>query len=1771
MSLIHLAVKHRNPLAVEKLIQINRVIENWGVDKDKNTPLHLAARNSLILDHFIHGEYTASFINLQHYIGLRHLHDFAYERDLRWVKKLLGYSGVEVDARCQGYSPFFISIIEGNVAVAQLLMENGANINLGNYHGMTALHFSAFTGMVNCLEKLIKWGADLEKKTTRGATPLISATRWGHRKIVERLLWSGANVNAVDRDGFTALHHATKRKKYDIIAILKRNGADANIGKAQMKLTSKTCQETFLHFSITDRKFLPMYLPTPLLYCIPRIYEFNCPVRPVVYCINSPASKLYCWLTSLPLISIGNKMNSEEKGMKGEEGKKETGTKKKERAFGKQKMNLEEGDTKKPEGNLGKPYERQITTLIALKCLLTDDIRDFWLMTNYFQIEKFDDLVLHVEYEDNRKELFFMQIKHKKSKGKESPIHIKMFRNNQKDFCLEMYEKAFEELMDKSDFFTSNNISEEAKRFFILYSHCKVETEFKDPEFRFLPVEKDNFRCFISSKASQEVSSEYKIKEKETRADFLSMFYFYGDQLHSRDVPYEIRKVTGLNSDIVNSILTYFYDFAESTNTVEKLHKLDIQTKLLGYIFGDFIPPIVQSEHRSILDSFPTCSAVIISENDSELAIWSEILEQMRIHYQESTLKLQNWEEPLTDNLQEKMRPRFNLSVDEKINTKYLYLHLVAKQQLPFYIKTENRSLASRVKVQLQGKKEITLCSQIRNDASLRKEISIDLLISLLDNIVTIGSQSEETEIYIDRKLKLQVVDESILENGEYLFIISGLSSLEMFDCMSLDLYLRMIEMGIDVLEEVDYERAFPILTTVEPFNKSRLMEAIKKIPDVDRYCFLQYVNEKDGKNRFILMETNGSLKVLRPGICENEYYRISDTELLRNNLNSKINIICNNAGMGKTSLLSHISRKFSPQDWVVHLELGKFSSEIKKIVDFNRFEEFVYNIEIKTVEERYQGILKLFYHHQITNGRMVLLIDDYEEINSSKLLEILKIGVDRGLRIWIVGRPFLKMELEETFEALSMELVEFSTEDQNNFFRKFFSRNGNSSDIQRKLSLIYKTRIKLEKSFIGICQQTMMLAMVVDSDEQLIGDYLRIDDLYEQFINLQIIEPNPKNMKFILRTLSKLALYSFFTENLLGNIFEWDEFHDDVEVFKEGNTKSALITEFQRNNYPIFSHKTYAEFLAARWLADIVIKQIEKKTTYNIERVLRLLYCQELTNVRLFFDNILTHNKPTHSAIINSDITEEIWNRDDGIDPLGRNIFHMIMSYGTRYQIHSASGLKEVLHNMDDRAYTHKEGNLLVLKIPELTIELKPNIMRKVFLFHTSMKIIQPDKLGINAIEYALMSGSLAELELLLKRDPTISNWSVTCFAGLNSEIVNFIFIHCIMNKFDAIFTELAQNAQNMIRIREFSTRMSLLHLAVEYDNPNAVEKLIHINSVMENWGVDKDKNSPLHLASQSENSLILDHFIHGKYTISFINLKNSKGFTHLHCLAYQGNIKWVEKLLGYSGVEVDARCDQGNSPFIISIKEENIAVAQQLMENGANINLGNNHGMTALHFSASTGMFKCAKKLIEWGAHLDMKTTYGATPLIKAASWGHRRIVARLLLSGAKINAVDRNGWTALHHATKRKKYDVIEILMRNGADATKVSSNGQTPLITACLHDVPAAIDILKRYSGRINTDYYSKIERGTALDIAKRKGHKRCLHYLGKMGKMNILRDVLTNARQECLLPTFLIKSIVFQQQASIVEGSGYSSSSDSEYSDDEDFFSNSDSDFTDEDL
>ncbi len=91
--------------------------------------------------------------------------------------------------------------------------------------------------------------------------------------------------------------------------------------------------------------------------------------------------------------------------------------------------------------------------------------------------------------------------------------------------------------------------------------------------------------------------------------------------------------------------------------------------------------------------------------------------------------------------------------------------------------------------------------------------------------------------------------------------------------------------------------------------------------------------------------------------------------------------------------------------------------------------------------------------------------------------------------------------------------------------------------------------------------------------------------------------------------------------------------------------------------------------------------------------------------------------------------------------------------------------------------------------------------------------------------------------------------------------------------------------------------------------------------------------------------------------------------------------------------------------------------ASAAVLLERGADIEVRNKGGLTALHAAAYGGNLDVVKLLVAKGAAVnDNKNFYQMTPLHAAAEEGHADVVAFLLANKADIEAKERNGYTPL-----------------------------------------------------------------------------------------------------------------------------------------------------------
>jgi hypothetical protein len=92
--------------------------------------------------------------------------------------------------------------------------------------GDTGLHIAAQRRDTLWIRFLLQRGADPNIRNKAGATALQIATTLGHLEGVEELITRGADVNVTDRQGETPLISAVHQRNKDLIARLLKQGAD---------------------------------------------------------------------------------------------------------------------------------------------------------------------------------------------------------------------------------------------------------------------------------------------------------------------------------------------------------------------------------------------------------------------------------------------------------------------------------------------------------------------------------------------------------------------------------------------------------------------------------------------------------------------------------------------------------------------------------------------------------------------------------------------------------------------------------------------------------------------------------------------------------------------------------------------------------------------------------------------------------------------------------------------------------------------------------------------------------------------------------------------------------------------------------------------------------------------------------------------------------------------------------------------------------------------------------------------------------------------------------------------------------------------------------------------------------------------------------------------------------------------------------------------------------------------------------------------------------
>lgn len=197
-----------------------------------------------------------------------------------------------------------------------------------------------------------------------------------------------------------------------------------------------------------------------------------------------------------------------------------------------------------------------------------------------------------------------------------------------------------------------------------------------------------------------------------------------------------------------------------------------------------------------------------------------------------------------------------------------------------------------------------------------------------------------------------------------------------------------------------------------------------------------------------------------------------------------------------------------------------------------------------------------------------------------------------------------------------------------------------------------------------------------------------------------------------------------------------------------------------------------------------------------------------------------------------------------------------------------------------------------------------------------------------------------------------------------------------------------------------------------------------------------------------------------------------NAQQNTALHLSLLSGNLDLFFFLLPHLGkLLCNATNTNHETPLLIAARYGHAQAVQELIEHGANTNIADNSGNTALHLIANAACQEASSNrivdlLVANKANINAENNRKQSPLLYAWEMLNQVIIERLLIKKANPNSVDETGFTLLIKAVQINNLAVASLAVEYGADRSfKTKGETQTtPLLTACHSASKDAVDLL-----------------------------------------------------------------------------------------------------------
>ena len=181
---------------------------------------------------------------------------------------------------------------------------------------------------------------------------------------------------------------------------------------------------------------------------------------------------------------------------------------------------------------------------------------------------------------------------------------------------------------------------------------------------------------------------------------------------------------------------------------------------------------------------------------------------------------------------------------------------------------------------------------------------------------------------------------------------------------------------------------------------------------------------------------------------------------------------------------------------------------------------------------------------------------------------------------------------------------------------------------------------------------------------------------------------------------------------------------------------------------------------------------------------------------------------------------------------------------------------------------------------------------------------------------------------------------------------------------------------------------------------------------------------------------------------------------------------------------VDLDLRDYAGFTALQLAVLISSPDMVKSLVEAGANVDLTDNQGYTALHHAIRRdGPLAVVETLVDAGANLEIPTEDGSTGLQLAVERGDLPKVTVLLRGGADPHRVDENGNTTLHIAARFANPEVVQAMLDAGVDPGTRNNQGELP------------VDLAENNSRIKDTDIYWVLYLAKGEPVSSRVGIQR----------------------------------------------------------------------------